>query len=154
MKPPGMHARLPVLPFLLLTCGWTWTMWGIAVLAGLSAAGSPGSLLYLLGVLGPLAGATWVVYRGGRAYRHAFLRRIVDPRRIPGFWWLALIAMAAVPAVLGAASATVRGARVDVVDYGAGGVGVVVVIALVAGLAEEPGWRGAALDACQVRHAR
>lgn len=151
MTSSGQQARLPVLPFFLLTFAWTWSMWGVAVVAGLSAAQPPGSLLYLLGVLGPLAGATWVVKRGSRAYRHALLRRIWDPRRVPALWWLALIAVAAGPAALGAAVANADGVTVDVVDYGVGSVAAVVVVALVAGLAEEPGWRGAALDAWQAR---
>lgn len=151
MNPSGQQARLPLLPFFLLTFAWTWSMWGLAVVAGPSATEPPGSLLYLLGVLGPLAGAAWVVKRGGPAYRRAFLRRIWDPRRIPGFWWLALAAVAAGPAVLGAAVANVTGATADVIDHGVGSVGAVVLVALVAGLAEEPGWRGAALDAWQTR---
>lgn len=151
MNPAGQRPRLPVLPFFLLTFAWTWSMWGLAVVAGLSAAEPPGSLLYLLGVFGPLAGAAWIVKRGGPGYRRAFLRRIWDPRRIPSVWWLALAAVAAGPAVLGAVVATVTGATGDVVDYGIGAVAAVVVVALVAGLAEEPGWRGAALDAWQAR---
>lgn len=45
----------------------------------------------------------------------------------------------------------ITGAAAVVPDYSIGTVGMVVVFALVAGLAEEPGWRGAASDAWQAR---
>jgi uncharacterized protein len=151
MTAAGRQARVHALPFFLLTFAWTWLMWGIAVAAGLSATEGPGSLLYLLGVLGPLAGAVWAVLRGGRGYRAEFLRRIWDPRRVPTVWWLAMVAVAAGPAGLGATAAQAAGVRADAVGYGVGTVGAVVVVALVAGFAEEPGWRGAALDASQSR---
>ena len=135
-----------MLPYIVLTFAWTWSMWGAAAALGLSATEPPGSLLYLLGVFGLLLGAALVLRRGGRAYRRAFLRRVWDPRRISAPWWLALVAVAAGPAVAG-----VAGAPAAVPDYGVAVVGAMVMFALVAGLAEEPGWRGAALDAWQAR---
>jgi uncharacterized protein len=150
MMPSG-PLRLPVLPFFALTFAWTWSLWWGAVAAGLTFEQPAFRLLYLLGVLGPLAGAAWVLRRGGRDYRREFLRRVWDPRRIPAVWWLALVAVAAGPALLGAAVAALTGATAAVPEYGAGPVGAVLTFALVAGLAEEPGWRGAASDAWQAR---
>jgi uncharacterized protein len=144
-------ARLPVMSFFVLAYSWTWSMWWGAVAAGLSFDQPLFRLLYLLGVFGPFAGAAWVVHRGGRAYRREFLRRVWDPRRVPASMWLALVAVATGPAMLGAAVATMSGATAAVPDYSAGFVGAVVIFALVAGLAEEPGWRGAASDAWQAR---
>jgi uncharacterized protein len=144
-------SRLPVLPFFALTFAWTWSMWWGAVAAGLRFDEPAFRLLYLLGVLGPLAGTTWVLYRGGPLYRRDFLRRVMDPRRVPALAWLALASVAAGPALLGAAVAAMTGAVAVVPDYSAGLVGAVVSFAMVAGLAEEPGWRGAAADAWQAR---
>lgn len=144
--------RLPVLRYFVLTFVWTWSWWWLAAASGLSLIeDGPGSLLYLLGVLGPLVGAAWIVSRGGRAYRREFLRRVCDPRRIPARWWLGLLAVVAGPAVVAAAVASLAGATGTVPDYSLGAVVGAVMVALVAGLAEEPGWRGAASDAWQAR---
>jgi uncharacterized protein len=143
--------NLPVLPFFALTFAWTWSVWWGAVAVGLAFGQPAFRLLYLLGVFGPLVGTAWVVRRGGHVYRREFLRRVWDPRRIPAMWWLALVAVAAGPALLGAAVAVMTGAASAVPDYSAGFIGAVVLFAMVAGLAEEPGWRGAASDAWQVR---
>lgn len=147
-----VRGHLPVLPYFVITFVWTWSWWWLAAAFGLSVTeGGPGSLLYLLGVLGPLVGAAWIVRSGGRAYRREFLRRIWDPRRIPARWWLALLAVGAGPAVVAAVVASLTGAAGTVPDYNAGVVVAMVAAALVAGLAEEPGWRGAASDAWQAR---
>jgi len=145
------RGSLPVLPFYVLTFAWTWSMWWGAVAIGLTFDQPAFRLVYLLGVFGPLVGTAWVVRCGGNAYRRDFLRRVWDPRRIPAMWWLALIVVAAGPALLGAAVAALTGAIAAVPDYSPGFIGAVVTFAMVAGLAEEPGWRGAASDAWQTR---
>jgi uncharacterized protein len=141
----------PVLPFFALTFVWTWSLWWGAVAAGLSFAQPLFLLLYLLGVLGPLVGAAWVVGRGERTYRGEFIRRIWDPRRITARWWLTLVIVAAGPAGVGAAVALATSEATVVPAYSVGGIAAVIGFALVAGLAEEPGWRGAASDAWQAR---
>jgi uncharacterized protein len=145
----GGHS--PVLPFFVLTFMWTWALWWTAAATGHSATDPAGFMLYMTGALGPLGGAAWVVHSRGRAYRRVFLHRVWDPRGIPARWWLALIAVTTLPAVLGAAIASVAGAAATVPDYSVGLVLAAVVMALAAGLVEEPGWRGAALDAWQER---
>lgn len=65
--------------------------------------------------------------------------------------WLALAAVAVGPAVLGAGLAGVAGAPATVPEFTVGSVAAVVVFALMAGLVEEPGWRGAASDLWQTR---
>jgi uncharacterized protein len=148
----SVRGHLPVLPFVVVTFVWTWSWWWMAAASGLSVTGGgPGSLLYLLGVLGPTVGAAWIVRHGGRAYRREFLRRIWDPRGIPARWWLALLAVAGGPAVGAWALTTLTGAGGTVPDHSVGAVMAAAAVALVAGLAEEPGWRGAASDAWQAR---
>jgi uncharacterized protein len=141
---------LPVLAYFAVAFGWTWALWWTT--AAFSRLPAPLSfLLFMTGGLGPLVGAAWVVRRGGTAYRRRFLRRVWDPRGIPAHWWLALVAVAAVPAVLGAVVASISGAAATLPDYGVGAVGGVVAFAVAAGLVEEPGWRGVASDAWQER---
>lgn len=152
MSEPGLDGdrQLPVLPYVLVTFAWTWAMWWTAATIRRGPGGLT-TLLFLTGGLGPLLGAAWVVHRGGRAYRQRFLRRLWDPRGIRPAWWLALLSVAAGPAVLGAVVARVVGAATTVPDHRLGTVVGVLGFALAAGLAEEPGWRGAASDAWHTR---
>jgi uncharacterized protein len=145
------QAPLAARTYFAIAFAWTWSLWGIAAGAGASVAEPVGAMLYMAGGLGPLIGAAWVVLRGDRAYRRDFLRRVWDPRRIAAPWWWALVAVAAGPALLGAAVAGLAGADVTYPAYGAGAVGGGLAVALLAGLAEEPGWRGVGSDAWQRR---
>jgi uncharacterized protein len=74
-----------------------------------------------------------------------------DSRGSGARWWLALLAVTTRPPVLGAALASVAGAAATVPAYTVGLVVGMAVMALAAGLVEEPGWRGAASDAWQER---
>lgn len=143
--------RPAVMLFVVIAFSWSWSMWWGAVAADLSFDQPSFRLLYLMGVFGPLVGAAWVVRSGSSRYRREFMRRVWDPRQISAPWWLALVAVAAGPVLLGAGLSAMIGATAVVPDYSVGSVGMVVVFALVAGLAEEPGWRGAASDAWQAR---
>jgi uncharacterized protein len=143
--------RASVALFFVLAFSWSWSMWWGAVAAGLAFEQPSFKLLYLLGVFGPLVGAIWVVRGRSSRYRREFLRRVWNPLRISAPWWLALVAVVAGPGVLGAAAAALIGTPAVVPDHSVEFVGMVVVFALVAGVAEEPGWRGAASDAWQVR---
>jgi uncharacterized protein len=149
--PDADGRRSPVVTYFALAFAWSWAWWWAAVALGLSSAEPPGLLLYLLGVFGPLVGAAWVVHHGGRRYRREFLRRIWDPRGISVRWWLALVAVAAGPAALGAVGASLTGRAVLEPDLTAGAAVALVGPALIASLAEEPGWRGAVADAWQTR---
>jgi membrane protease YdiL (CAAX protease family) len=147
----GNPGQLPVLSFFVFAYAWSWTAWLMAAAMGFAITEPPGLLLYLLGVLGPLVGAVWVARCGGRAYRREFLRRIWDTRGISARWWLALLAVAGGPAVIAAVGISVTGREAMAPGLSAGVVVAMVGPALVAGLAEEPGWRGAVSDAWQAR---
>jgi uncharacterized protein len=142
---------LPVLSFFVIAFAWSWAWWWAAVVFALPSTQPPGLLLYLLGVFGPLVGAVWIAHRGGRAYRRALLRRTFDPRGIDARWWLALIAVAVGPAALGGIGASVTGRSALTPGLTASAVIALAGPALVASLAEEPGWRGTVLDAWQAQ---
>jgi len=112
----------------------------------------PQSLLFVLGGLGPLVGTLFVVRSMDPAYRRDFLRRLWDPRRIPGSRWLALAAVSVVPALAGYLAAVAAG-RPPTAETAVtlGAVVFTIGFALAAGAVEEPGWRGVALDLLQVR---
>ena len=140
--------------YFVITFAWTWSLWWTAAAASHWATDAPDAvafMLFMTGGLGPLLGAAWGVRRGGPAYRHDFLRRMFVPPRMAATWWLALIAVAGGPALLGAIATGITGAAGSFPDYSAAAVGGVVGFALAAGLVEEPGWRGAASDAWQAR---
>jgi uncharacterized protein len=151
VSPPSRRRQQPVWSFFVLAFGWSWAWWGTAALTGVGVTEPLGLLLYLLGVLGPLVGAVWVVHRRGRVYRRAFLRRVYDPRGIPVRWWLVLVGVAVGPAGLGTLGVSVAGGGGTAPAFGVGAVAVLLGPALVAGLAEEPGWRGAVSDVWQAR---
>jgi uncharacterized protein len=152
MTPPTSNrGRRPVASFFVLAFAWSWTWWGVAGVTGARVTEPPGLLLYLLGVFGPLVGAAWLVHPRGGRYRRGFLRRIYDPRGVSAGWWLALLAVAVGPAVVGAAGSSLAGAAGEAPAFGLDTVVVLSGPALVAGLVEEPGWRGALSDAWQAR---
>jgi uncharacterized protein len=148
---PTSNRQQLVLSFFALAFVWTWAWWGAAAVTGARVTEPAGLLLYLLGVFGPLVGAVWVVHRRGRMYRREFLRRIYDPRGISARWWLALLAVAAGPAALGAVGASAAGRGGTAPAFTVGTIAALAGPALVAGLVEEPGWRGAVSDAWQAR---
>jgi len=150
---PGEKRRAPAATpaYFGIAFAWTWTLWGTAAATGGSVAEPAGAMLYMAGGLGPLVGAAWLVLRSDRAYRRDFLSRIWDPRRITARWWWATVAVAAGPASLGAAVAGIAGAAVTFPAYGVSAVGGAIAVALLAGFAEEPGWRGVAADTWQRR---
>jgi membrane protease YdiL (CAAX protease family) len=133
--------------YLLVTFGWTWTLWWIAVLAGRSSVEGSLLLLFVLGGLGPAIGAFSVIRRSEPAYRREFVRRLCDPTRISRVWWLALAAVSIVPAVAGYLAAAAAG-RPPIAEttFTFSAVAFTVGFGLAAGAVEEPGWRGVALD--------
>lgn len=147
-----MNGRSPrpwVAGYLVVTFAWSWSLWWSAA-ALRDASPTLVSLLFLAGGLGPFLGAAWVARRRGAAYRRELLRRVWDPRGIRARWWVALVALSIGPAVVGAGVALFAGLDATPAAYGVGAVASVLVFALVAGVVEEPGWRGVASDAWQL----
>lgn len=139
----------PASAYFLLAFVWTWSLWWTAAATGASVADAAGGMLYMAGGLGPLVAVVGLLMRRDRAYRRDFLRRVWDPRGITAPWWWALAAVAFGPALVGAIATAVAGSAAVVPPYGIAAVASTVGIALLAGFAEEPGWRGVASDAWQ-----
>lgn len=129
--------------FFLLTLIWSWTFWGILVLTGMDWMSGAGILLFTLGGAGPIAVTAILVARGyGVEPPARFWRRVIDVRRIPLAWYGVMLVLAFVPNAI---------ARLfpgeGVVDLGSGlELALLPFVAVIAGLVEEPGWRGFALD--------
>jgi membrane protease YdiL (CAAX protease family) len=138
--------------YLLVTFGWTWTVWWIAVFAGRASVELPLSPLFVLGGLGPTVGSVFVIRSIDPAYRREFVRRLWDPKRISGLWWLALAAVAGVPAFAGYLAAAATGhPPITETSVTFGAVAFNAGFGLAAGAVEEPGWRGVALDLLRIR---
>ena len=135
-----------------VTFAWTWTIWWGAVVARALSIDVPVGLVVFLGGPGPLLGALFVLRRSARGYRRGFLGRTVDPRRVSGAWWLAMVAVAVLPALVGylGSAAVGRPASMEVA-LSAGAIAFAIGFALAAGLVEEPGWRGVGQDLVQYR---
>jgi membrane protease YdiL (CAAX protease family) len=128
-----------LLLFAGLAYGWSWILLVAAIMTGGSATESPASLLRLAAGIGPFVGAVVLT-----SDRRGLLRRIAAWRPI-GWRGLGMIVVgAAGPAVAGWLVVERSDAALGVEGWGAASG--VVVFALAAGIAEEPGWRGHALD--------
>jgi membrane protease YdiL (CAAX protease family) len=91
--------------FFALTLGWSWVFWLLAALSGEHVASLPTSILYGLGGLGPLLAALSLLYASETsAARRNYWRRLLDPRRIRGRWWLVILLLP--PALSGLAALT------------------------------------------------
>lgn len=130
-----------------LTFLWTWVFWWVAAFSGVEFPEPAALMLYALGGIGPALAASLLVYRGhSRESLGGFWLRAVDPRRIPSLWYPAILAAAVGPPLLGklapsgSAAATGAAAQAAVAIF---------VVGILAGLVEEPGWRGYALDRLQ-----
>ncbi|MDP3891456.1 CPBP family intramembrane glutamic endopeptidase [Nocardioides sp.] len=130
--------------YVLLAIGWTWGF-GSAAVALHHSAGDP---LHLVTLGGPVValGAALSTDRTG-AYRRRFLRRVVDLRQLSPRSWLGIAVVGAGP-VLVATMADIGSGHQTVLapDLTAAAVAGIVAFALAAGLVEEPGWRGVAVD--------
>lgn len=134
--------------FFALALSWTWGALGLGWLSGASATEPPTSWLRLLAGIGPLAAAVLVLHRTATAAsRRTFWRRVITVRPVRTRWWVVTAVVAAGPGVLVWAVADGR-------DFDVSGPGPalgVVAFAAAASLAEEPGWRGYALDGLRAR---
>lgn len=130
--------------FILVAIGWTWGFgfWAAALDA---AAGHPLHLTALAGPVVALAVALWSGTSG--PYRRRFVRRMIDIRRLSLASWLAVVLIGAGPALVATGVAALGSEDAGVAStFANGGLLGMVAFALAAGLAEEPGWRGLAVD--------
>ncbi|MBN2204893.1 MAG: CPBP family intramembrane metalloprotease [Thermoleophilia bacterium] len=136
-------------PYFALAFAVSWTGWIAAALTGASWTSMPTVLLFAVGGAGPLV-ATLVLTRTSltRDERGRFWRRVVDPRAIPAAWFVAILVLGAGPAL---AAVLLRhawdgGDAPSLVLPSLPAFAGILAFNLVAAFAEEPGWRGYALD--------
>lgn len=140
----------PVMEFFALTALLTAPIWAISAALGLQIL--PGLPIGAIAVVCPAAAALIVASRrGGRAGGWALLKRTVVGGRISLAWWLAILLIC--PAVSVAAFLALRlgGSPVPDPQISLGAALILSAMFLVAGLSEELGWSGLALDPLQAR---
>lgn len=141
------------------TFAWTWSLWILALLLGLSMDTAAGFAMLLLGVLGPMVtgiGFTYLTY--GQEGRRDYWRRVVDFKRIGVRWYLVILLFAPILNVLAA-----------LLDMLLGGIGATwgdaalnfvvaplsiipsILFATLIPFVEELGWRGYSLDRLQAK---
>jgi uncharacterized protein len=132
--------------FVVLTFGWTWAFWWSAVWSGRSWSDPLVFTLFALGGAGPLLSAAVLLrIAADRPEERDFWRRLRNVRLVSARGWAIVVVVALVPSVVGR---VVSGADSPTLTPAAG---LVLVTAVVAGLLEEPGWRGYLLDALSAR---
>ncbi|MDF1521196.1 MAG: CPBP family intramembrane metalloprotease [Trueperaceae bacterium] len=138
--------------FLAAVVGWTWAFLWPATLTGQPWLAYPTVLLTIAGMLGPLVVTAGFVAAGWwHAPPRAFWRRALDPRSVaPRRYVIALslaVVLAGAPLVW---TALTRGAAPWSLVAGSGPV-TFLLVGLLAGIVEEPAWRGYAQNALQRR---
>lgn len=140
----------PVATFFVLAYAFSWLLW-LPIVLGVE--GPIGTLSFVAGGFGPaLAGAvvTWLDGESVKAWARQIIRWRVAPR-----WYLAAFGLPLLVVGLGSAAIVVLGTPVDF-SLLPGRLSLVltsyVIVALVGGGNEEPGWRGFALPRLQERY--
>jgi membrane protease YdiL (CAAX protease family) len=146
--------------FCLVFC-WTWLFWGIAAGLGVSAESTSGTVLEVLGLLGPMLGGISLTYLA--LTKESWLEywsRIIDPKRVQPKWYLIIFlfvpSLFAVAVLLDIASSGGTMALIEervkpfvlapstILPFLLG-------VFIYGPIPEELGWRGYALDRLQVR---
>jgi uncharacterized protein len=150
-----------LLGFLAFSHGWTWAWWGAAAAAGESVWDWPASALFYVGGAGVFLGGVMMtgVVSGGVGLRDLG-RRTLDPRPIPGRWWVTLLLFYPLLTLAAAGVAVALGvtdrpldlpAAADRMANPVGLVSMMVFLFGVGPLPEEIGWRGFLQDRLQAR---
>lgn len=147
MPSPRSDRRHAPWLYVATTLAWTWTLWGLLAVTEIDWQSGAGSVIFLLGGLGPALTATMLVGLG-RADEsvRAFWRRCLDPRLVSLRWWMILVGVAVLPAAAARLLSAPRDEGLLVTAPT-----LFLVVGLLAGVAEEPGWRGYAQQALRRR---
>lgn len=148
---PTANGPRPVV-LMLAVIGWSWAWWGVALWSGGAWLAYPTIVFTLLGMLGPLVvTASFVAAGAWDQPARRFWRDALDPRRAPArAHALALVLVA----VLAGVPVLVRALLDGVAPWQAidgSGAGAFLVVGALAGVVEEPAWRGYAQRALQRR---
>ena len=141
--------------YFVATFAWTWLIWGVAILKGLTM--ETGAVFGLLGMIGPMVmGIAFTYLTRDREGRRDYWKRVIDFKRIPGRWYLVIFLFVPVLNVLaalldvmtGGSGATWGEAARNVLSNPVSIIPSILFASLIPFL-EELGWRGYVLDRLQ-----
>lgn len=146
---PSPLVAAGVTGFIVIACAVTWLLVAPLVRWGVGVVGpEPPEAWHLLGATGPAVGAVVMTWRRqGRAGLSQLWRRISDPHRIRGIWWLLTLS----PLALGVAAVVLAAPFGGVSAPETRTLGLGLAASLAYGLFEEIGWRGYLLPRLQAR---
>jgi uncharacterized protein len=143
--PAAADAERSAWAFLALTLLLTSLTWGAAALSPQEWTDLPTISLCVVGGSVPSLVAIVMVWRRrSEAAFRGFLRRTIDPRSIPPVWYVVILGIAVVPNAV--ARLFPAGPASAGMDNTATFLPALLAVAILAGFAEEIGWRGFALD--------
>lgn len=152
-RPDAWRGRPAPWLYLVGVLVWTWTLHGIVALTGQTMLDFPAMILTLVGALGPSIVAGFLVAIGrwdpalDASVGH-FFRRAFDPRVLPWRWYLWILGLVLVVAVAPVLLDPAMLREQGLIEQGPG---LFLLIGLVIGGLEEPGWRGYAQEGLQRR---
>jgi uncharacterized protein len=147
---PGWAAHRPLLAFVVLAYAISWSLWLPGVLG---VGGVPGYALLVAGAFGPAVAAALVIRWTGGSVGSWFrsLWRVRVPLRFYAYAiGLPIALFGSMNLVLAALGEPVHLDRAG--EAALSFLGTFLVVGLIGGGQEEPGWRGFALDRFQARH--
>ncbi len=137
--------------YLIITLVWTWLFWFGAVLTGQHFMEFPANILSLLGFLGPFAVAAVMVKLGfWKNSLKEFIKNCFDLRRLSFRWFIYIVSLVVflvgVPLlIIGALSGKSLAVLINFTPT------FILIPGVLAGALEEPGWRGYAQEALQLK---
>src|SRR5829696_6426935 len=97
--------------YFVATFAWTWLIWGVAILKGLTM--ETGAVFGLLGVIGPMVmGIAFTYLTRDRAGWRDYWKRVIDFKRISARWYLVIFLFVPILIILSA--------LLDVISGGSG----------------------------------
>src|SRR5688572_30127322 len=146
--------------YFVATFAWTWLIWGIGILLGITAESREGLIVALLGVIGPMVtGIGFTYLTQDKEGRRDYWKRIVDFKRISARWYpviflvvAVLISLAALFDVLAGGSGASWGDTLLNAATNPFSLLLSILFASLFPFIEELGWRGYVLDRLQEKH--
>jgi uncharacterized protein len=147
----GWVKRHPVASFFVLAYAITWLAWLPAMMG---YRGDLGQMLFMIAQFGPALGALVLTWYSGALIR-SWARSIVRWRVAP-WWYVVAVGLPVVLIFIQGAALGLLGYPLDVSSIPGRLVNFLpsaIILTLIAGLGEEPGWRGFALPRLEARYA-